>query len=65
MPEYLSQAIAENGGAKKVVTGEAGFCACLTLSGRVLAWGSLPGLPPPGNARRSGGVCVTEVRRRD
>ncbi len=28
------QAIAENGGARKVVTGSGGFCACLTASGR-------------------------------
>jgi len=28
------QAIADNGGASKVVTGSGGFCACLTSSGR-------------------------------
>ena len=28
------QAIADNGGATKVVTGSGGFCACLTSSGR-------------------------------
>ena len=57
----VTQAIADNGGARKVVAGGAGFCACLTRSGKVVVWGSLPGLPGPDTARRSGGVCATEV----
>ena len=53
----------DNGGAKKVVAGGAGFAACLTHSGRVVVWGDLHGRSGmDGLVRRSSDVCPLEVR---
>lgn len=40
----VSQAVEENGGAVQVATGST-FCVCLTASGKVVAWGQVPGVP--------------------
>ena len=46
-----AQALAENGGSVAVECGST-FCIALTASGRVVVWGSPPGLSQPSSVRR-------------